>query len=206
MTIVNQVMDRAMRGLVATRMRSQIAYTATDSAVILVAPQRDLLVGEASNQARLVRTARAAGISVIYAPMTQPYDGWTNPTPSQQAIGDAGLLRPGSPGADIHPALSAAEGDIVMPPFEGLSAFAHTALALTLASRQCDHVIIAGARTDIEVDSTARDATEAGLHTTVVSDCCTGSSREGHDGTVKTTLPRLVHAVLTLSELTPLVR
>lgn len=206
MTAVNQVMDRAMRGLVAARMRSQIAYTATDSVMILVAPQRDLIVGEASNLAQLVRTARAAGISVIYAPMAQPDVGWKDPTPSQRAISDAGLLRAGSPGAEIHPALHAAEGDIVLPPFHGLSAFAHTGLALTLAGTRCDRVIIAGARTDIEIDSTARDATEAGLHTTVVSDCCTGSSREGHDATVTTTLPRLVHAVLTLDDLTPLMR
>ena len=205
MTVVNQVIDRAMRGLVAVRMRSQIDYTASNSAVILVAPQRDL-IGDAPALAGLVNMARAAGISVIYAPMGQPTDGWTNPTPSQQAINDAGLLRAGSPGADIHPTVAPAEDDIVMPPFTGLSAFTLPTLGLTLAGMHLDHAIIAGARTDIEIDSTARDATEAGLHTTVVSDCCTGSSPEGHHATVCTTLPRLVHAVLTFADLTQRIR
>lgn len=54
---------------------------------------------------------------------------------------------------------------------------------------------------DIEIDSTARDATEAGLHVTVVSDCCIGSSPDRHEAAIVTTLPRLVHAVLTLEDL-----
>lgn len=193
-----------MRGFVRARMRPGITYAATNTAVILVAPQPDLSP-DIPSLVRLVGTARAAGIGVIYAPMGQAAaDGPVSP--SQQAINDAGLLRPGSPGAAVHPGLIVAEDDTVLEPFRGMSAFTNPALAATLADAGLDRVIIAGSRTDIEVDSTARDALEAGLHTTVISNCCTGSSRTGHLAAVTTTLPRLVHAVLTLDDIARLLQ
>lgn len=201
MTIVNDVADRAMRGLVAMRMRQRAPYPAANTAVIVVAPQRDMLGGAAANVAQLLGMARAARLGVIYAPLARPAAHWGAQTPSQRSIGDADLLRPGSPGADIHPALTPGTDDQVLQPFHGLSAFTNAALATTLAEAHVDHVLIAGSRTDIEVDSTARDATEAGLHTTIVSDCCAGSSPHGHQTTVRTTLPRLVHAVVTMADL-----
>lgn len=206
MSVVNTVLDRTMRGLVTVRMRHHTNYSATNTAVILVAPQQDLLAGTVSTVVRLVHMARGAGIRLICAPKAQPVADWAVQTRSQRTIADAGLLRAGSPGADIHPALGPLDDGDVLQPFPGLSAFTNTALYATLAGAHLDHVIIAGSRTDIEVDSTARDATEAGLHTTVVSDCCTGSSPDGHRATVQTTLPRLVHAVVTLADLPALLR
>ncbi|CAM3614287.1 cysteine hydrolase family protein [Smaragdicoccus niigatensis] len=201
MNVVNRMMDRSMRGFIAARMRPHLHYGSADTAVILVAPQSDLLAGDVSNLTRLVGVARDAGITVIYAPMAQPEGGRPTLTPSQQAILEAGILRAGTRGADIHPELAATEDDIVLEPFAGLSAFTNPELFAALAASQLGRVIVAGARTDIEVDSTARDALEAGLHTTVVSDCCTGSNPAAHQATVGTTLPRLVHAVLTLADL-----
>jgi nicotinamidase-related amidase len=198
--VINQVADHAMRALVAARMRPRTRYPAA-TAVILVAPQQDLLAGAVPNVAQLLHMSRAAHLTVIYAPMARPAVDWAVQTPSQRAISDHDSLRAGSPGAAIHPNLSPATDDTVLAPFAGLSAFTNTALGTTLAAAHLDHVIIAGCRTDIEVDSTARDATEAGLHTTVVSDCCVGSSPQGHQATVTTTLPRLVHAVVTLDDL-----
>ncbi|MDZ7883970.1 MAG: isochorismatase family cysteine hydrolase [Mycobacterium sp.] len=200
MTVINQVADRAMRALVAARMRRRARYPAA-TAVLVVAPQQDLLTGAAPNLAQLLIMSRAAHLTVIYAPMARPAVDWAVQTPSQRTISDHDSIRAGSPGATIHPHLRPAPDDTVLTPFAGLSAFTNTALSETLATAHLDHVIIAGCRTDIEVDSTARDATEAGLHTTVVSDCCVGSSPQGHRATVTTTLPRLIHAVLTLDDL-----
>lgn len=203
---VNQAMDLVMRRFVGARMRPQIAYSATDTALIVVAPQRDLLVGGVSNLTQLVNTARTAGIRVIFAPMAAPGSAATGLPPGRQVLADAGLLRVGSPGADIPPDLGPIDGDIVLPPFDGLSAFTEPTLSFTLAQAGLDRVLVAGARTDIEIDSTARDAIEAGLHTTVVSDCCTGSHPDAHRATIDITLPRLVHAVLPVAELARYIR
>jgi nicotinamidase-related amidase len=202
MSVANQTLDRGMRELVSRRMRPTIAYSSADTALILVAPQTDLLTGEVSRGvASLLRGARGTGIAVLYSPLAPPTEGRRLLAPSQKAILDAALLESGSPGAQIHPDLAAEHDDIVLEPFTSLSAFVNPALLATLVDRELHRVIIAGARTDIEVDSTARDATEAGLHTTVISDCCTGSSLDRHQASVNITLPRLIHAVLTLADL-----
>jgi nicotinamidase-related amidase len=201
LSATNHALDRSMRELVNKRMRPTIAYSPVDTAVILVAPQLDLLTGGVSNLATLLRAARGADIAVVYAPLAPPTQGSRHLTVSQQAILDADLLKVGSPGGQIHPELAAARDDIVLEPFTGLSAFTNPGLSTALENRGLHRVIIAGARTDIEVDSTARDATEAGLHVSVISDCCTGSSHDRHEAAVVTTLPRLVHAVLTLDDL-----
>lgn len=205
MSMVNHSMDRAMRLFVGMRMRPQLTYSAERTALILVAAQRGLLGDNVANMADLARLARSSGVTVIHAPLGVDVAGSGCRTPAQQAILDAAVIQSESPGADIHPDL-AAVSDIVLEPFTALSAFANPALSAALASHGVDRVIVAGARTEIEIDSTARDATEAGLHTTVVSDCCRGATPRGHQTTIGTTLPRLVHAVLTLDDLSPLLR
>jgi nicotinamidase-related amidase len=209
-TLFNRTANRAAKGLAVAVLRRQLSYGSDDTAVVLVGTQRDLLTdpGVVAKLVDLTAAARASGLPVVYAlalPPT-PENGIRYPTPSQRALLKGDLLRPGTPGADIHPDLAPQRDDIVMTPSAALSAFAGTELAARLSALGAGRIVVAGARTDVEVESTARDAVELGLQTTVVSDCCAGTSAGNHRASIATTLPRVVHGVLTLHHLTARMR
>ncbi|MGY3555493.1 cysteine hydrolase family protein [Williamsia sp. R60] len=202
MSVFNTAVDRVMRGLVAWRMRPQNTYHPSHTAVIVVAPTHNTRPDSPPNGVRLRRWARKADITVIVASRDQSA---AIDAAEQSADRGAGG-EPVQPVQPVDESVDLADNELLIAPFPGLSAFTNPALLAALTDRQIDRVIVAGARTEIEVDSTARDALEAGLHTTVVSDCCVGFSPAGHKSTIDITLPRLVHAVLTLDELTALTR
>ena len=205
-TLFNRTANRAAKGLAVAVLRRQLSYGSDDTAVVLVGTQRDLLAdaGVVARLVRLTAAARAASLPVVHVvalPPT-PENGIRYPTPSQRALLAGELLRPGTPGADIHPDLAPQRDDIVMKPGAALSAFVGTELAARLSELGAERIVVAGARTDVEVESTARDAVELGLQTTVVSDCCAGTSPWNHHASIATTLPRVVHGILTLDHLT----
>jgi nicotinamidase-related amidase len=201
----NRLANRAIAGFAAASVRRDVAYPPDETALLLVGPQPHLLrsADTVVALARLLAMARAAGLPVIFVPAAPPTsrEGIRFPTPSQRAILVDGLLMPGSAGAEIHRDLSPRPGEVVMAPRASLSAFARTGLATRLSELHIRRIVVAGARTDVEVDSTARDAVELGLQTTIAADCCTGTSRENHRATISTTLPRIVHGVLELDEI-----
>ena len=205
-SLFNRTANRAAKGLAVAILRRQLRYGSDDTAVEMVGTQRDVLADAAvvARLVRLVAAARAAGLPVVYtlAVPPTPENGIRYPTPSQRALLADQLLRPGTPGADIPSDLAPQRDDIVLKPGAPLSAFAGTELATRLLALGAERIVVAGARTDVEVESTARDAVELGLQTTVVSDCCTGTSPWNHHASIATTLPRVVHGVLTLDHLT----
>jgi len=198
--------NRAIVGLAVSALRRQPAYERSDTALLLIGPQPDLLHDAATVCAltRLLTAFRAAGVPVIYAVAASPSpdNGIQFPTPSQRAILDDGLLNPGTIGAEIHPELAPKPGDLILAPHATLSAFAKTSLARRLSEAGTRRIVVAGARTDVEIDSTARDAAELGFQTTVFADGCIGTSTQTHRASISTTLPRIVHGVLGLDEIT----
>ncbi|MDQ1181814.1 cysteine hydrolase family protein [Rhodococcus sp. SORGH_AS_0301] len=186
MSLFTASVVRTMRTLVGRRMSSQNLYGASDTAVVLVTTGGSVDLDDRLPAARLITWARRSGIAVFLAPRTPFSDNASHP-----------------PGPGERPRVPRAtdDGVTVLDPFPGLSAFSSPALSGVLTDKHVDRVLIAGERTDIEVDSTARDATESGLHTTVVSDFCIGSSPSVHRAALEVTLPRLVHAVSPLSEI-----
>lgn len=203
-SIFNGLTNRVIRGFAAAALRKQLTYDSSDTALLVVGAQRDLLDDATAVSAldRLISTARAASVTVIYAvasPSTRA-NGIRFPTPSQQALLAKGLLDTSSAGAEFHPELAPRQGDIVLEPRAGISAFASTDLDVRLSGLGIARIVVAGSRTDIEVDSTARDAVERGFQTTVVSDCCAATTRENHHATLSITLPRIVHGVLTTDD------
>ncbi len=74
----------------------------------------------------------------------------------------------GTSGAELHPALDAAQVDVVVDKgqdrdTEGYSAFQGTRLAELLREREIDEVVVVGLATDYCVKNTALDALRAGL-------------------------------------------
>jgi nicotinamidase/pyrazinamidase len=85
----------------------------------------------------------------------------------------------GTPGAELHPALTAEQVDVVVdkgrdPATEGYSAFDGTDLASLLRERGIDRVTVVGLATDYCVKNTALDALRQGFAVTVDSTAVRG--------------------------------
>ncbi len=102
----------------------------------------------------LIAGARQAAIPVVYV----RHDG---------GAGDE--LEAGTPGWQIHPALAPHPGEAVVDK-RTPDAFHQTRLASTLVGAGIGRLIIAGAQTEICVDTTCRRAFSLGFETIVVSD------------------------------------
>ena len=206
MITFNSVANWLVKQLAVHGLARQLNYGPADTALVLVGTQPDLLCEPfiVANLGQLIKNTRAARVPIVFSPAAPPTaeHGIAHPTPSQLSLLADSLLSPGSAAAQIHPRLGPAADDIVLAPRARLSAFAGTDLAMQLAGLGVQRVVVAGARTDIEIDSTARDAVEFGLQTTIIADCCAGTSPAAHDESIKVTLPRVIHGILTAKEFT----
>jgi nicotinamidase-related amidase len=70
-------------------------------------------------------------------------------------------------------------------------AFANTDLAAQLKARGVTQVVIAGVATGTGVESTARQAYEAGFNVTLALDAMTDVRPEAHDYSLRNVFPRL---------------
>ena len=78
----------------------------------------------------------------------------------------------------------------LLPSFQW-GAFYGTELDLQLRRRGIRTIVLGGVSTHIGVESTARQAYEHGYELLIVKDATTSSVAEGHDMSMKHTLPRL---------------
>ncbi len=149
-------------------------YFATDGILqgVLESPDRtrDVL----NRTIAMIDTLKDQPITMIATPIifSSDYSEVTQAGGILAAIKDAKAFQEGHPGSATVDEL-AAFGDRILeiPGKRGLNAFAQTALAATLDSKQIEDVIVAGAVTSICIDSTARAAYERGMNVTVLSDC-----------------------------------
>ena len=104
------------------------------------------------------------------------------------------------------PELGRQPGDIVVTK-RTWGAFASTDLEHQLRSRGVTQVVIAGVATGTGVESTARQAYEAGFNVTLAIDAMTDSRPSAHDYSIANVFPRLgetgsAHAIIDLLERT----
>ena len=88
-------------------------------------------------------------------------------------------------------------GDVVIT-HQRISGFAGTQLNVLLRSRGVDTVLVAGVATNLSVEGTARDASNLGFRTLVVSDACAAASEAAHEASIETLA--LLGEVVTLEE------
>ncbi len=140
----------------------------------------------------LVEAARAAGVTIMHAPITfAPGYGELSRHPYGilKGVVDGNAFVKGTWGAAIVDDLAPAEGDIVVEGKRGLDTFASTNLDFILRSKGIDTVILAGFLTNCCVESTMRSAYENGYRVITLTDCTAATSAEEHDNAIAYDFP-----------------
>jgi nicotinamidase-related amidase len=151
-----------------------------------VAPVMDK-TGMLANTVALVDAARAAGVTVMHAPITfAPGYGELSRHPYGilKGVVDGNAFVKGTWGAAIVDDLTPAENDILIEGKRGLDTFASTNLDFILRGRGIDTVVLGGFLTNCCVESTMRSAYENGYRVITLTDCTAATSAEEHDNAI----------------------
>ena len=155
---------------------------------------RDVMkrTGMLENTRRLVEAARAAGATVVYAPISYvPGYGELalHPYGILKGVVDANAFVKGEWGAEIVDALEPQEGDVVIEGKRGLDSFATTNLDFILRGRGITTIALGGFLTNCCVESTMRTGYEKGYHVITLSDCVAATSAAEHENAIKFDYP-----------------
>jgi maleamate amidohydrolase len=118
---------------------------------------------------RLLEVAREHGRPIVFTTIGYAAHGHDGGAWLQKAPG-LGILKEGTPAAELDPRLPRGPEDVVIPK-KGASAFFGTNLAAVLAAAGVDTVVICGATTSGCVRASAVDSVQSGFPTLVVREC-----------------------------------
>ncbi|MGB3439855.1 MAG: cysteine hydrolase [Actinophytocola sp.] len=148
--------------------------------------------GMLANTRRVVDATRAAGVTVMHAPITfaKGYNEITaHPYGILKGVVDGNAFVKGEWGAAITDELAPADGDIVIEGKRGLDTFASTNLDFILRSKGIRTIALGGFLTNCCVESTMRTGYEHGYQVVTLSDCVAATSVEEHDNALKYDYP-----------------
>ena len=148
--------------------------------------------GMLDNTRKHVEAARAAGATVVHAPITfAPGYGELadHPYGILKGVVDSTAFVKGEWGAEIVDALAPQEGDVVVEGKRGLDTFATTNLDFILRARGIDTIALGGFLTNCCVESTMRSGYEKGYRVITLSVCVAATSTEEHDNALKLDYP-----------------
>ena len=140
-----------------------------------------------ANTKRVVEAARAAGVTVMHAPITfsKGY-GELNAHPYGilKGVVDGQCFIKDSWGAAIIDELAPQEGDIVIEGKRGLDTFASTNLDFILRNKGITTIVLGGFLTNCCVESTMRTGYEHGYQVLTLTDCTAATSPEQYDNAI----------------------
>jgi nicotinamidase-related amidase len=148
--------------------------------------------GMLENTRALADAARAAGATIVHAPITfVPGYGELPQYPYGilKGVVDSTAFVKGQWGAEIVGSLAPQEGDVVVEGKRGLDTFATTNLDFILRARGITTIALAGFLTNCCVESTMRTGYEKGYEVITLSDCVAATSEEEHDNAIKFDYP-----------------
>jgi ureidoacrylate peracid hydrolase len=154
--------------------------------------------GMLANTVALVDQARAAGVTIMHAPITfaPGYAELTrHPYGILKGVVDGNAFVKGSWGAAIVDDLAPAETDIVIEGKRGLDTFASTNLDFILRSKGITTIALGGFLTNCCVESTMRSGYENGYKVITLSDCVAATSSEEHENALTFDFPMFSHPV-----------
>ena len=137
---------------------------------------------------RLIEHAKAAGVTCIYTRGVE-FERTNTPVWISRHVTKPhrlGTRADGSPGAEYHPEVAPAPGDIEFVKTR-YSCFIDTPLEKILAERKIDSLMLTGIATNVCVEVTARDAFQRDIWTVMVSDCVAARTPEEQARSLKDT-------------------
>ena len=137
-----------------------------------------------ANSQRVAQAARAAGATVMHAPITFA-SGY-----GEISSHPYGILK------GVVDDLAPADGDIVVEGKRGLDTFASTNLDFILRSKGITTIALGGFLTNCCVESTMRTGYEKGYEVITLSDCVAATSPEEHENAIRFVYP-MFSAVMT---------
>jgi nicotinamidase-related amidase len=158
--------------------------------------------GMLGKTARAAAQARAAGVTVMYAPITfaKGYGEITShPYGILKGVVDGNAFVRGTWGAAIVDSLAPQPGDIIVEGKRGLDTFASTNLDFILRSRGTKTLVVGGFLTNCCVESTVRTGYEKGFNMVALSDCTATLSQDEQRFTFEKNLPMFAR-ILTHTE------
>jgi nicotinamidase-related amidase len=144
------------------------------------------------NTTRLVTAARAAGATIVHAPISfAPGYGELSRHPYGilKGVVDSTAFVKGEWGSAIVDVLAPHEGDVVVEGKRGLDTFATTNLDFILRARGVDTIVLGGFLTNCCVESTMRTGYEKGYHVITLADCVAATSPEEHENAIRFDYP-----------------
>jgi nicotinamidase-related amidase len=148
--------------------------------------------GMLQNTRGLVDAARAAGATIVHAPiMFAPGYGELSAIPYGilKGVVDSTAFVKGEWGAEIVDALAPQPGDVIVEGKRGLDAFATTNLDFILRARGITTIALSGFLTNCCVESTMRTGYEKGYDVITLSDCVAATSVEEHENAIRFDYP-----------------
>jgi nicotinamidase-related amidase len=148
--------------------------------------------GMLDNTVRLVTSARAAGATIMHAPITfvSGYNEISaHPYGILKGVVDGNAFVKDSWGAAIVDVLAPQPGDIVVEGKRGLDTFASTNLDFMLRSKGITTIVLGGFLTNCCVESTMRSGYENGYRVLTLSDCVAATSQAEHDNAIRYDYP-----------------
>ncbi len=154
---------------------------------------------------QLIEGARAHGIPVLYAPMAYTAEDYTDQelhrrTGINRIMFERQMFLAGTWGADFHPDLQPAEGEIVLKPHKGTDVF-ETDLPDHLERLRTTQLVIAGMTANLCVESTGRHAAEHGYDVTFVRDAIGAENLAAYEASIRVNFPLVGNAVLDVDDL-----
>lgn len=137
--------------------------------------------GVVGRAAEFHRSARAAGVPVVFTRFTVPVGegGLVRNTAFMSAVGAAQeAFRPDAEGARLIEEMTTAAGPDLIVDNQKLSGLAGNDLPRWLAERGIDTVFVTGVATNLTVEQTARQGTDLGLTVHPVTDCVTAATED----------------------------
>jgi ureidoacrylate peracid hydrolase len=148
--------------------------------------------GMLENTKRVADAARAAGATVMHAPITFA-EGYneisSHPYGILKGVVDGNAFVKGSWGAAITDEMTPEPGDIVIEGKRGLDTFASTNLDFILRSKGITTIALGGFLTNCCVESTMRSGYENGYQVITLNDCVAATSIEEHDNALSYDFP-----------------
>ncbi len=141
--------------------------------------------------ASVLGAARSVGLPIIYVVVRfrAGYPEISPRNPSFARIREAGTLREGTPGAEIHPQVAPWPEDVIVVK-RRVGAFSTTDLETVLRAQGLTTLILLGIATSGVVLSTVRWAADMDYNLIVVEDCCADSDEEVHRVLTQKVFPR----------------